>query len=493
LKGKTVSHLLSKSRYLSGLQCVKRLWIEIHKPELIPEPAPSQKKIFDQGTEVGRLARERFLRGVLIEADHESIGEAIHQTKAALTSGAEIIFEGAFATDSTLVRPDVIRKIGQDDWELIEVKSSTQVKPENLQDVAIQTYTLRTFGLNVTRMTLMHINNQCVFPDLSNLFTQADVTEKVDRLQAEIPAKVNEFLRVLQSDSEPEIRIGAQCSSPYDCPLRGYCWSWVPKYSIFNIPGLQWSKKAKLLADDLVDLETIPDDFKLNDAQSRFLNSYDSKMPIIDWDGIHDILSTLKYPIYFLDFETDNPAIPRLEGTHPYEQFPFQFSCHILQENGDLTHAEYLHRDLTDPRQTLCEALLDILGDSGAIIAYNAAFEIGRLKQLADWFPQHKPRINSIISRVWDQLKIFKQHYSDYRFGGSNSIKHVLPIIVPSMSYENLEVPEGGAAQIAWNEMIRLPESPEKSKLITNLKTYCGQDTLAMVEIHRFLLNGMRS
>ncbi|MCX6641117.1 MAG: DUF2779 domain-containing protein [bacterium] len=483
-------HLLSKSRYLSGLQCAKRLWIEIHQPELLPKIEPSQQKIFDQGTEVGKLARERFPGGVLIGADHQHISDALSQTDAAIAGGAEILFEAAFTSNQTFVRPDIIRKIGSDRWEIIEVKSSTQVKPENLHDVAIQTYTVQGAGLNVVKSTLMHLNTECVYPDLSNLFTLSDITDEVAALLPVIPQNVAAFRMILLADTEPDVPIGSHCSSPYGCPLMDQCWAWLPEPSIFNIPGLKWTKKDDLLLRGLLELEQLPDDFKLNDAQDRYIRSYLTQSPVIDWEAIREILSSLQYPLYFLDFETDNPAVPRLDGMHPYGQFPFQFSCHILQENGELAHAEYLHLTTSDPRADLCQALLKTLGDKGTIVAYNSAFEISRLKNLATWFPQYQPRIDGIIRRMWDQLIIFRQYYSDYRFGGSNSIKNVLPVLIPSMNYQDLEVGEGGAAQIAWNEMIRLPDSPEKDKLIGDLKTYCGQDTLAMVEIHRVLAGG---
>jgi CRISPR/Cas system-associated exonuclease Cas4 (RecB family) len=481
------SHFLSKSKYLSGLQCPKKLWLEIHRPDLILEVAPTQQKIFDQGAEVGRLAREGYSGGVLISADHQHISEAFTQTKEALACGKGIIFEAVFSYDGTLVRPDVIRRTASSTWEMIEVKSTTQVKEEHYPDVAVQTYVLKGAGLDVNRTFLQHINNECVYPDLSNLFTCEEITDEVNALLPEIPGNLTAFREVLERADEPDVPIGSHCDDPHDCEFRAYCWAWVPQYSIFNLSRLSWAKKNELLAAGNVGLEKLPDDLHLSEAQTRFVESYETKQPVVDWAAIKKELSRLTYPLHFLDFETDNPAIPRLEGMHPYEQMPFQFSCHIMDDKGNLEHRVYLHETESDPRRLLLESLREAIGKMGTIIAYSAGFEKGILNNLAAFFPEYKNLILNWTKRLWDQLAIFRKYYTDFRFGGSNSIKDVLPVLIPAMNYQNLEVGAGGEAQVAWNEMIRMPQSPEKDKLIHDLKIYCGQDTMAMVEIHKFL------
>ena len=173
---------------------------------------------------------------------------------------------------------------------------------------------------------------------------------------------------------------------------------------------------------------------------------------------------------------------------HPYEQFPFQYSCHIIDRGGRVIHKEYLHESKSDPRKLLAEALVNSIGKKGTVIAYNAPFEKGVISRLAGGVPKHAQILESIANRLWDQLIIFRNHYTDYRFGGSNSLKNVLPVMVPSMSYENLGVSDGGEAQVTWNEMIQLPEGDDKNQLVKDLKKYCGQDTWAMVEIHNKLV-----
>jgi len=324
---------LSKSKYLSGLQCHKRLWLEIHKPELAPPPPPGQQRIFDQGTRIGELAREEFPDGTLIEADYLNIPEAVKQTEDALNNSVDVIFEGCFVFENVLVRPDIILRNDLGSWNMIEAKSSTSVKVENIHDVAVQTWVLQRCGLEMKRVFLKYINRDCIFPDLSNLFRTEDITEPVKTVLPTIPKKLSEYKSMLDKP-EPSIRIGQHCSNPYDCQFADYCWKDVPKHSIFNIPRLRWSVKERLLEENRVGIDDLPAGYSLNENQQKYINSLESKKPIIDWNSIAGELDKLEYPLYFLDFETDGPAIPRFDGMHPYEQFPFQYSCHILDQDG---------------------------------------------------------------------------------------------------------------------------------------------------------------
>jgi len=483
---------LSKSKYIAGLQCHKRLWLEIHKPELASPPPPGRQRIFDQGTTVGELATEEFPDGVLIEADYLNIPKALEQTKEAMDNSVDIIFEGCFVHENVLVRPDIILRNELGSWNMIEVKSSTTVKPENINDVAVQSWVLHGCGLDMGRVFLKHINRDCVYPNLSNLFKTVDITEQVREAIPTIPNNLSEFQSMLDKP-EPDVPIGENCTNPYSCQFAEYCWKDIPDHSIFTIPRLRWTVKERLIAENKINIDDLPSSLSLNDTQLKYIRSLDTNKSIIDWNSIAEELEKLKYPLHFLDFETDGPAVPRFDGIHPYEQFPFQYSCHIIDKNGKVTHKEYLHESKSDPRKSLAETLVKAIGKKGTVIAYNAPFEKGVLNRLAGWFPEHSVALGSIADRLWDQLAIFRNHYTDYRFGGSNSLKSVLPVIVPSMSYENLGVSDGGEAQVTWNEMIRLPEGSEKNKLVKDMKEYCGQDTWAMVEIHNKLVESKES
>ncbi len=236
-----------------------------------------------------------------------------------------------------------------------------------------------------------------------------------------------------------------------------------------------------------MDIKHIPSLYPLSNNERRFVDLYLNKTNEIDWPAIKEELDSLSFPLYFLDFETDNPAIPRFDNTHPHDQFPFQYSCHVLQDNNMLEHCDFLHTDQTDPRRPIAQSLADCIGSVGNVIAYNAPFEKRVLTSLAQQYPKMKQPLTSIARRLWDLLVIFRSHYFDPAFGGSNSIKNVLPVLCSDLSYDDLEIQEGNAAQFAWNQLIDLDKGPEKSTLIQSLKDYCKRDTFAMVEIFRYL------
>jgi len=476
---------LSKSKCLSGRQCVKRLWLEIHKPELIPEPSPSQQRIFDQGTMIGELVWDIYKNGFLVDEDHLHIPEAIEHTNRLLASDVKIIFEGCYVFNNVLVRPDVQVKNGST-WDIIEVKSSTKVKEENIWDVAVQTWVLNGFGLKVNKKYLMHINKECVFPELSNLFETEDITGRVDSILLKIPKLVSKFHDILQK-GEPDIHIGEHCKKPYDCPFYDHCWVNIPVNSIFSVPGLFWKKKEQLFNNGILLAKEIPEDFKLSNGQSRYKNSILSKKPIIDIQGIRSELEQLQYPLFFFDFETDNPVIPRFNGMKPYEAFPFQYSCHKMDKDQNISHTEYLHLNCSDPRPEIIQKLLWDLESTGSIVVYNVGFEKGILKILAEHFPDYKHQIEAIIARIWDQLTIFKKYYTDFKSNGSNSLKDILPLIIPGMDYSALVVADGKQAQVSWNEMLNESDKLKRYIMIADSKEYCKQDTLAMVKIHNHL------
>ena len=478
-------YYLTKSKYLNGLQCHKRLWYEKNHPGRATATSRAQKRIFNQSNEVGKLARDHFPPGCLISTTDPR--ESVEQTQEAIRHGIPYIFEASFIFNNIWVRCDILEK-DSDSWKIIEVKASTKIKEEHLPDLAIQKYVLTEYGIPISGTQLMHTNRECVYPDLSNLFVIEDVTDQVDQLMNNVPDNIETFKTILDGDVEPNVSIGRQCDKPNRCPFKEFCWRDVPERSIFTIPNLRANRQTELVERDIFNLSDVPDDFQLTQNQRNYVNMVLNDQPEIDDEAIRDKLSDIEYPIHFFDFESYNPAVPRFEGLSPYQQFPFQYSCHILQSNGAITHHEYLHTDITDPKLPVVQSLLDHISDAGSVIVYLASFERGILKALAQFFPEYSEALQSIISRLWDQLEIFKKHYKQPGFGGSNSLKHVLPILVPSLSYQNLDIQEGDDAQAAWDMMIKTTNEEEKSNMINDLKAYCKMDTLAMVEIHKALL-----
>ncbi|WP_448381035.1 DUF2779 domain-containing protein [Gloeomargarita sp.] len=481
---------LTKSRYMKGVQCPKYLWLDVHAPEKASPPSENQKTQWQQGTEVGILGRKYFPDGVLVSGFSNQ--KCQEKTMDLLTQGVECLFEATFAWEGILVKADVLRKIAANAWELIEIKSSTKVKEEYLEDLAIQWYVIQMNGISLGKASVMHINSQdCFYPDLSNLFIQADVTDQVQSIVAQMPQRLEQFQAWLNQATELEYPIGDHCHQPYPCPFKDYCWQNVPEISIFQIPYLDKKKKAALIAENTFHLEHLSRDFisTLSPNQQRFLDCYLKQEIYIDHAAIRELLDQLVYPLYFFDFEATNPAIPRFHGMRPYQRIPFQFSCHILTEDGELSHCEYLHTNREDPRLPLVEALVQAIGHKGSVIVYNQGYEKSVLRELAEFMPQFAPQLNSIVDRLWDQMVIFQHHYQHPAFLGSTSLKKVLPVLIPHLSYQELAISQGDMAKNRWEMAINSDDLVTQAQTWQELRAYCHQDTLAMVELHRYLVN----
>ena len=480
---------------MNGLQCHKRLWYEENHQDKKPDTTISQRRLFDQSKKVGILARSHFPEGVLINTTDPA--NAVEQTKAAIERSDACIFEAAFIFNDVLVRCDILQK-DANSWRIIEVKASTVnrtikaskiVKEEYLHDLAIQKYVLTGQGLSISKTQLMIINSkECVYPDLSNLFTIEDATDQVDQLMDGIHSNVEIFKTILNRNDEPNVLIGEHCDKPNPCPFKAHCWKIVPKKSIFTIPKLSWQKKNKLIEKGIFSIFDLPTDFSLTPRQSTYVNSVLRNEPSSNKPAIQQELANLQCPIHFLDFETDNPAIPRFDGLRPYQHFPFQYSCHVMQADGSITHHEYLHTDTSDPRRPVLESLLNHISSHGSVVVYKASFEKGVLEHLADFSPEHAPALQSMIDRLWDLLNIFKEHYTHPDFLGSNSLKAVSPVLVPSLDYQDLDVRDGTEAQATWNLMLKTENETERNEWIKRLKEYCQTDTLATVKIYKALL-----
>jgi hypothetical protein len=480
--------MLTKTAYLAYTQCPKQFWLDAHQPHLATPPDPVAQRRLQGGQAVDRQARERFANGRLIPYRPQP-AEMAALTRQAIATGAETLFQATFtANNDLLVKVDILTQT-ETGWHLIEVKSSTQYKTaEHLPDVAFQVYALRQAGLPVAQASLMHLNSDCLAPDLSNLFTLTDVTAEVEAFLPTVAADTAMMRHLLAQSDPPSTPIGRQCARPQICPFYDHCWQGVDGLTIYDIPRLTEKKERPLQEAGVLYLADIPADYPLTAAQRAFVEFHVQGQITIDRPAIQQALADLKFPLYFFDFETIDYAIPAFDSCKPYQQVPFQYSCHILGADGTLTHYDYLHTDATDPRRPLTESLLSHIGTTGSLIAYNIPFERGVLHHLAAYLPEYADRLLDLADRLWDQLPIFRQHYRDYRFGKSNSLKAVLPVIAPELSYKLLAVQNGGQAQVIWEEMIKAGETVVKRQMTDQLRDYCHLDTLAMVEIHRVLV-----
>jgi hypothetical protein len=368
--------------------------------------------------------------------------------------------------------------------DTIEVKSATKVKDEHIDDLAIQRFVLEGNDYVVDRTCLMHLNPDYRYP-AGSLFTISDETAEVGAKIPDIPENLRVQRKIIRASEPPEMAIGPHCGQPYECALKYICWKHIPELSIFNIPNLR-NTKWEFYKQGVIEIGQLPEWFKGKPYQKPFLDSCRSGKPVIDKPGLKSMMAELSEPLYFMDFETMQLAVPVHVGTKPWQQLPVQWSVHVLKK-GKLEHHEFIQDSEADPRLPFIDSLLKVLGVKGSIIVYSASFEGGRLEEIAEALPEYRERIDSVVARLWDQLLVFKNHYCDSRFGGSNSLKCVLPILVPELSYKGLDVQEGGTAMAEYARMISLPDGKEKQKIKKNLLEYCKLDTLAMVEIHKVL------
>lgn len=482
---------LSKSKFLSGLQCHKRLYLEVHHPSLATKPDAGTQAMFDMGTEVGELARSRFAGGTLVTAGYRQSESALAQTAALIQDLAvPAIFEAAFLYGGVLVRADILERIPAAEgrssgWRLIEVKSSTKVKDVHLEDLAVQSEVILGTGLRLVSVCLMHINTGYVYRDgpidLTELFAIQDLSEAVAQRRASVPERLAEMNRILLQAQPPAIEPDQHCHTPYDCPFWEHCTKDKPARWIHYLPG---SKQVvgQLTQQGVTTIDEIPADTKLSLIQRRVKED-------VEWvsSKLGLVLKAVQYPVHHLDFETVMLAVPRFSETRPYQALPVQWSNYIEQATGELRHEEFLHKDARDPRRVLAEALLESLGERGSICVYSP-YERSILEQLATALPSLRQALSRIINRLWDLFPIVRDHYYHPAFGGSYSIKSILPVMVPSLAYDDLAIKEGGHAASQYYRMVFVETDwVERATIEEALLRYCARDTLAMVELRRAL------
>jgi hypothetical protein len=483
---------LSKSLYTRGIQCPKSLWLKKYNSDVLTQPDAAALARFETGNVVGDLACDLFPGGREVEYDASDFAGMAATTKRWLDKGLEHVYEATFIYEGIVVMVDILRQV-PGGVEIYEVKSSGEVKEIYLHDVSIQQYVLERLGFSVLRSHVVHIDTSYVRGDaldLNGLFKIVDVSAEAEALQSDIPQILSEFEAYLADRAnEPAIEIGKQCKKPYDCDAINYCWKvqhGIPDYSVFNIFSLGSKKQVELYERGIVRIDDIPDDYPMTAAQKKKVDIWKQRKVHIDKEQIEAFLETLEYPLYHLDFETFQQAVPEWKGIKPYQQIPFQFSLHIEHRDGTLEHREYLASEGEDPRRELAQKLAETIPADVTALAYNMAFEKRVIADLADAFPEFSEHLLAINEKMKDLMVPFRdQHYVTPSMQGSYSIKYVLPALVPEMelAYKQLEgVQNGGDAMLAYANLESLP--PEKRPEVRNaLLKYCELDTQAMVRI----------
>jgi hypothetical protein len=381
---------ISKSKFIAGCQCLKRLYWQVHEPDLAAESDAAAYAIMEQGHGVGLLARQLFAGGVEVKWDGPE--QAIRTTQELIANpDVPAIFEATFENGGVLVRVDILHRRRDDRWRLIEVKSTTDLKEHHLDDVAIQHRVVSRCGLDLASSSLAHINRNYVFDggsiDVRRFFKIRNLTRRIERLLPSLTFLLRSEFRVLAMPNAPDLPSGPHCTDPVRCEFYDLCNPPRPTDHLGYLPRIQANAVEELEEMGVESIRDIPSDFPLNERRRRACTSVQTGQPWFSPE-LKEELCGLKYPLHFMDFETVNPAIPRFPGMRPYDQIPFQWSVHVRRKPGtEPEHFEFFATDTNDPRREFIASLCSALGKSGSIVVYSA-FESQRLSELAAWLPE---------------------------------------------------------------------------------------------------------
>ena len=481
---------LSKSLYVRGLQCPKSLWLKKYKRDVLDQN--TDPAVFETGNIVGELACELFGGGKRIKFDGGSFDEKIVQTENFIKNGEKAIYEATFCFDEILVMVDILQVV---DGKLIinEVKSSTSLSDVYVDDASIQYYVISSLGYEVERINVIYLNNQYIRGEkleLDKLFTVNDVTDQILSMQSKVAENIKKLKETINDDVEPNLDIGVHCFKPYECDGMNYCWCEQRKIpdgtSVFNIAKINKKKATKLYQSGIVNIADIKDIDAFNANQQIQIKAQINGEEFVDKEAIREFLDTLSYPLYHLDFETFQQAVPEFIGLRPYEQIPFQFSIRKEDDKGNLEHFEFLAEARADPRYELALKLIKSIPQDACVLAYHASFEKGVIQNLATLFSQLSSHLMNIHSNIKDlETPFAKKFYYHPKMCGSSSIKKVLPAIVPSFesAYSSLDLIRNGGEAMSEYAKLKHKTKDEQDMIRKALLAYCKLDTLAMVKV----------
>lgn len=463
-----------------GLDCIKALWLKKNRKDLMSEYDHRTLQNFEIGNQLHDLARNYYENGIFVDVEAFDIAYGALKTKE-LIKKHNILYEAtAKAENGCFCRADILLK-NADAWDIIEIKSATDIKDYYIDDLSFQKYVFENAGYQIKNCKVLHLNNQYVRHgelDIQQMFTSVNVTEMVCERQKNVEMYLQGIFSFLNLPDEPNITIHSKCS---DCPFYHYCGKNVPQYSIFDLLS---SKTADIFYDQTKS-------FKVEDVSEEWCTkkqlidraAYIHKTLHVEKENIKEWLKTLEYPLYYLDYETVQSAIPMFENSKPYEQIPFQFSLHIQDSpHTKPQHIEFLHQERSDPRRKLAEFLIKSCNKKGSIVVYNKSFEMTRNKELAKLFPDLSDDLLAINNRVVDQLIPFRNRFLySYEQHSSASIKYVLPAF-SNLSYQEMNIANGSEAMGKYLEFLQGKQNEEQSRqMFEDLLKYCEQDTYAMV------------
>jgi hypothetical protein len=493
--------MLSKSKFITGQQCHKSLWLSIKGFEPTNPPDESAMDRLKAGDQVGEVAKKLFPHGREIEYLGSDFQKMCDLTKKAIDAGETTLYEASFIEKDVFIRVDIMNKTSKG-WDIYEVKSSSSLRSYHKEDASLQWHILQSVkGLKLNHAFVVTLNNKYLKDGDINpaeLFTKHLLTEYVKSNQLEIQNQLSDIKFVSTSNDEPEISIGAQCKKPHACEYLDRCWPESTKEinSVFNLYRLNLDKKLDFYNQGIISFEQIKHDTKLSSTQQNQIKANEIKKPIINKSKIQTFIDSVEYPISYFDFETFTDAVPIFDNQRPHMQIPFQYSLHIQKDNKsnidvDTGHFEFIASIKEDPRRAIAESILQNIPENGSIMAYNQSFEKNVIKSLADYCPDISEELLALNDRFIDLIDPFRGGgYYHHEFKGSFSIKKVLPAICPNnekLDYKNLEINDGAMASSAYKNMRNSTED-ERTSIRKRLFDYCALDTYAMYAIYSKLL-----
>lgn len=475
-------HHLSKTRFVAGWQCHKLLWWTVHEPDAVElQPDEVLQDRFDQGTEVGRLARTRFPGGTLIDLPHHDREGKIAATRGALETNPPAIFEASFTADNVFVAVDVLERADRG-WRLIEVKSSSRQKPEHIPDAAVQTHVLRRSGIDLKGVEIMHLNPEFRHPDEGELFQRTDVTAEVEAMLPDVPAEIERQLGMLQGPL-PEVNIGMHCFEPRECPFATRCWP-RDRDHIMKLTGVGPKTGCRYMERGIHRIGDLPPSRKLSAAAKRQLVAMRENRLVVE-PGLSRALEPFDRKLGFLDFETISRAIPVWPGMKPWQQAAAQFSYHEAMGDGTYSHSEFLAEGPEDARPPLAKAMVEATASAEGVVTYTS-FEKTRIRELREAVPDLAAELGELEAKLLDLHPVVRDHVYHPDFQGSFSLKYVLQPLVPELSYDDLVIVDGRVASVTIARLLfvagKVPED-ERDKTRQNLLDYCKRDTWAMVKL----------
>jgi hypothetical protein len=482
--------VVSKSLFQSGLVCTRRAYYDVHSPELAKAPSVAERERMAAGQEVGRLAR-RLAEGVLVTVPSYDMERAAEETRRAIEDGASVVYEAAFATPTAHVRVDVLRRLEDGSWEIVEVKSSKAPKDAHFTDLAFQTLVAQECGLSVASVKLLLVSETYVFPggDLvpGDFFKELDVTGDVLPLLDAARESLALQLTALHGAEPPAVVPNVHCRRDGECPYLSQCWHSISPFDATTLPYIKADVVHELHALGSREISRIPEGVRLTVRQRLIADVVRSGVPYVS-EKLAEDLGAVAYPVHFLDFEACSSAIPDYPGVAPYRHVPFQWSDHVMERDGTTTHREFLHRDRSDPREAFSRSLYEAIKDAGTVCTYSS-YEQSILKNLnSDGTPLASEALQVLMERGLDLEKVVRDRVYLPEFHGRTSIKKVYPALVPEATYRDLSIQDGDTAAAEFRRMVSPATTADQvERIATDLLAYCGRDTQAMVEVFQAL------